>query len=105
VRGCAVGEHLSRLAALLGERTGNKSARQIVAKETAGNSRRVQVDDYIVEVWEKTGKKITRKMIWEKAGYKSRTTFERWERQDPKRPNKAADNNFTRILHDKPHLK
>jgi hypothetical protein len=67
--------------------------------------RRAMVDAYIEEVRNKRSKRITRKDIWARAGYKSRTEFERWERQDPKHPNKAADENFARILREKPHLK
>ena len=67
--------------------------------------RRAMVDAYISEVFAKTGKRITRTDIWQTANYKSRTEFERWERNDPKRPNKSADENFNRILREKPHLK
>jgi hypothetical protein len=68
--------------------------------------RHAMVKAYIEEVRRKTGKRITKKDIWSKAGYQTRTEFERWERQDSKHPNKAADQNFTRILRvDKPHLK
>lgn len=67
--------------------------------------RRAMVDAYIEEVLSKMGKRITRKDIWSAAGYKSRTEFERWERQDSKRPNEAADERFTQILCEKPHLK
>ena len=64
------------------------------------------VNEYIKEVLRKTGKQLTRKDIWTKAGYKTRTEFERWERQDPKRSNKAAAERFTRLLNvEKPHLK
>jgi hypothetical protein len=68
-------------------------------------SRRTAVEAYIAEVLRETGKRITRKDIWRRAGYKSRTEFERWERSDPKRRNKSADERFTLILQDKPHLK
>jgi len=67
--------------------------------------RRAEVDSYIQEVSEKTGKQITRTDIWRAAKYKSRTEFERWERNDLNRPNKAAHESFTRILSEKPHLK
>ena len=67
--------------------------------------RRAIVDAYIEEVRIKTGRRIYRKAIWIAAGYKTRTEFERWERRDTKHPNKAADENFTRILREKPHLK
>jgi hypothetical protein len=71
---------------------------------TSGDPR-TMVNRYIQEVLTKTGKKITKKDIWTKAGYGSRTEFERWERQDPERPNKAADRSFRTILREKPHLK
>jgi len=67
--------------------------------------RRKAVDTYIEEVFSRTGKRITRTDIWKSARYKSRTEFERWERNDPKNPNKSAHERFTRILIDKPHLK
>jgi hypothetical protein len=104
VRGCIVGKHLIRLASQLDEKAGSKTAERITVENTAGVGRRSEVDAYIAEVLEKTGKKITRKDIWQKAGYKSRTEFERWERQDTKHPNAAAAKNFSRILQDKPHL-
>lgn len=69
-------------------------------------NRRAMVDAYIEEVLREKRKRITRKEIWTMAGYKSRTEFERWERQDSKHPNKSAEERFTRILRDeKPHLK
>jgi hypothetical protein len=64
------------------------------------------VNAYIQEVRSKKSKRITRKDIWSAAGYQTRTEFERWERQDEKHPNQAADETFTRILRvEKPHLK
>ncbi len=48
-----------------------------------GADRRAAVDAYIEEILERTGKRITRTDIWKLAGYKSRTEFERWERDDP----------------------
>jgi hypothetical protein len=68
-------------------------------------NRRAAVDAYIAEVLQKTGKRITRKDIWSRVGYKRRTVFECWERCDPKRPNKVADERFRAILREKPHLK
>lgn len=76
-----------------------------LARDKDGRDRRKNVDAYIREILNKTGKRITRTDIWKAAGYHSRTEFERWERHDTKRPNKAADENFTRILREKPHLK
>ena len=71
----------------------------------AATGRRKEIDEYITEVHRKTGRRITRTEIWKTAGYKSRTEFERWERADPNRPNKAADTAFTRLLREKPHLR
>ena len=67
--------------------------------------RRAAVDAYIEEVLKETGRRITRTEIWKSAGYKTRTEFERWERNDPNRPNTAAHKTFTDILTKKPHLK
>jgi hypothetical protein len=67
-------------------------------------ARRKSVDAYINEVFTQAGKVITRTDIWKAARYKSRTEFERWERDDH-RATKAANHRFTRILIDKPHLK
>ena len=75
------------------------------AKDRNKTDRRAAVDEYIEEVFTKTGERITRTDIWKSAGYKSRTEFERWERDDPIRPNAAAHEIFTRILIEKPHLK
>ncbi len=72
--------------------------------ETKPN-RRAMVKAYIEEVRSKKNKRITKRDIWRLAGYRARTEFERWERQDSKRPNKAAHENFSRILREKPHLK
>lgn len=69
------------------------------------SDRRSLVNKYIEEVGRVTGKRITRKDIWSKAGYRSRTEFERWERRDPKNPNKSANRAFQRILNEKPHLR
>jgi hypothetical protein len=67
--------------------------------------RRAMINAYIQEVLEKTGKRITRKHIWSKAGYTTRTEFERWERRDRRYSNRSADETFTRILREKPHLR
>ncbi len=69
-----------------------------------GADRRKAVDAYIDEVFSRTGKSITRTDIWKSARYKSRTDFERWERND-RRATKTAGQRFTRILSEKPHLK
>ena len=70
-----------------------------------GGDRRASVDAYIEEVFSRTRKRITRTDIWKSARYKSRTEFERWERNDLEHPNKTAHQRFTRILTEKPHLK
>jgi hypothetical protein len=67
-------------------------------------ARRQAVDAYIEEVWGIKHKRITRTDFWMAAGYKTRSAFERWERNAPNR-SKAADRNFSRILREKPHLK
>lgn len=72
--------------------------------ESKITGRRALVDAYMEEVFTKTGKRIKKKDIWGKH-YKSRTEFERWEREDSKHVNKAANQYFTRILLEKPHLK
>jgi hypothetical protein len=73
-----------------------------------GTDRRKVVDAYIEEVRQKTGNTITRTDIWKKAGDKTRAEFERWEslwyEKHGKKPNKAADRRFTRVLREKPHL-
>jgi hypothetical protein len=66
--------------------------------------RRKAVQAYIDEVLEKTGKRITKTDFWKSARYKTRTDFERWQRKDPK-ATKAANERFTRLLKEKPHLK
>jgi hypothetical protein len=62
------------------------------------------VDAYIEEVFRQTQKRVTRTDIWKSARYKSRTEFERWERNDP-RATKTANQRFSQILFEKPHLK
>jgi hypothetical protein len=76
-----------------------------VTNSSDSQSRRAAVDAYIEEVLNKTGKKITRTDIWKHARYKSRTEFERWERNDAKNPNRTAHHRFTRVLSEKPHLR
>jgi hypothetical protein len=75
------------------------------AVENTGLERRAEVDAYIAEVLRKTGRQITRADIWRMAGYKSRAAFERWERNDVKRPSQRAHRLFNQILTEKPHLK
>lgn len=66
--------------------------------------RRKAVRAYIDEVFERTGKRLTRADIWNAARYKTRTDFERWQRNDPK-ATRSANERFTRLLREKPHLK
>jgi hypothetical protein len=73
--------------------------------ESIKASRTELVNAYIDEVFQRTGKRITRTDIWKSARYKSRTEFERWERNDLERPNKSANARFTEILLKKPHMK
>jgi hypothetical protein len=87
------------------EKKSNRGVRPLKTVESKGADRRAMTKAYIEEVRRETGKRITKKDIWNEAGYQTRTEFERWERRDPKRPNRAADDNFTRILREKPHLK
>jgi hypothetical protein len=91
-----------------GERDMESSRHQSSANsvpDVENKDRRPMVDAYIEEVRTKKKKRITRKDIWSEAGYTTRTEFERWERRDPKNSNKSADETFTRILREKPHLK
>jgi len=67
-------------------------------------ARRKAVEAYIAEVFDKTGKRITRADIWKSARYKDRTDFERWQRNDP-RATKSANERFSKLLKEKPHLK
>jgi hypothetical protein len=81
-----------------------KAKKVEIAKSDFRTDRRKAVDAYIEEVRQKTGKKITRTDIWKAARYRTRTEFERWERCDPRATN-TANERFTRILSEKPHLK
>jgi hypothetical protein len=74
-------------------------------KKPKPTEHRAMVEAYIEEVYDKTGERITKTALWKAARYKTRTEFERFERQDLKRPNKAANERFLRILREKPHLK
>lgn len=65
--------------------------------------RRLSIDAYIAECRAK-GIKITRTDIWKYAGYETSADFLRWQRGDDL-CSKTADQNFTRILREKPHLK
>ncbi len=72
---------------------------------SSATARRDLVDNYIDEVFERTGKQITRKDIWSAAKYKTRTEFEKWQRADKKKVNACAAENIMRVLQQKPHLK
>jgi hypothetical protein len=61
-------------------------------------SRRALVETYRDHEFKRTGQRPTRTRIWKAVGYRSRTEFERWERNDPKNPNKSADQRFTDFL-------
>ena len=65
---------------------------------------RTRVNAYIDEVFKKTGLQLTRTQIWKDAGYKARTEFDRWQRND-KRTTKKARATFDRVLRTKPRLK
>ena len=73
-----------------------------VDRNSIASERRRAVDEYIAE-GRIQGIPITRKAIWQKAGYKSRTEFERWERND-RRATATADRYIRRVLEEKPHL-
>jgi hypothetical protein len=74
------------------------------AKDPVAAERRAQVDAYIDEVYRLTARRISRTDIWKAAGYKARTDFEHWQRNHP-RATKRANERFTRLFKDKPHLK
>jgi hypothetical protein len=72
--------------------------------------RRALVEAYVAEVFQNTGKRITRTEIWKQARYKSRAEFERWEsywyEKRGGKTNKSADRQFTHLLTEqKRHLK
>jgi hypothetical protein len=87
-----------------GEPTCKEPGPAVNEASNSGTDRRKAVDAYIEEVFDRMGKRITRTDIWKSARYKSRTEFERWERNDH-RATKTAHQRFTRILSEKPHLK
>jgi hypothetical protein len=86
-----------------------KDASSAAAEASGKTDRQVKVDAYIKEVWERTGKRISRADIWRRARYKSRAEFERWEsyhhEKRGKKVNASAHDRFTKILVEKPHLK
>jgi hypothetical protein len=68
-------------------------------------SRRTAVDEYISEVLQKTGKRITRKDIYTAAGYTTQSDFQKWQRAVVGYSENSADRNIQRILLvEKPHL-
>jgi hypothetical protein len=81
-----------------------KTLRAQPEEDPVAAERRRAVDDYIAEVLKKTGKRITRTDFWKAARYKTRTEFERWQRNDP-RTTRTANERFIRLLREKPHLK
>jgi hypothetical protein len=101
---------LPLLAKALKRLNGSKTAKPGPALGNADRvDRRALLDAYIEEVFRKVGKRITRTDLWKLAKYKSRTEFERWEtywyERHGRKPNRAANERFTQILTEKPHLK
>jgi len=82
-------------------------ASEPAAKSEPVKTHRELVDDYIAEVFEKTGRSINREEIWRKAKYQRPREFEYWQFQDPKRKqNRTAHQRFMNLLTvEKPHLK
>ena len=101
-------ERRSVQASYLEQNQSIKTSRARSKGNGAKVDRRAWVDTYIEEVFKKTGKRITRTAIWKKAGDKSRAEFERWEsfwyEKRNRKPNQAANQRFTQILIEKPHL-
>ncbi len=92
-------------AATRSEGTGGEPQMSDVTSGTSERStQRAAVDAYIAEVLHLKDVRLTRTMIWKSAGYKTRTEFERWERNDPK-TTKTATARFAKLLLEKPHLK
>jgi hypothetical protein len=71
----------------------------------SASDRRAVVDKYIDDVYRLTGKRVTRTQIWKKAGYTTRTEFERWQRQDPRATSAAHDKFMKLLLQERPDLK
>lgn len=94
--------HLTR------RKDGKAAQPQFSTIEAKGGDRRSDVDAYIQEVFLKTGRRITRTIIWKEAGYTSRAEFERWEsgwyERHGGKPNKTASRRFNDLLTRKPHL-
>ena len=86
-----------------GKKPGNLQKQRSVKDEVAAE-RCKAIQAYLDEVFEKTGKRITQTNMWKSVGYKYRTDFERWKRNDP-RATRTAHERFTRLLKNKPHMK
>ena len=93
--------------------SGGESQEGIEREPTAASSgplvsnkkvNKARVDAYIREVFDATGRKLTRKDFWQAAGYKHRTEFQRWQ-ANSESSTRAARENFERVLRTKPHLK
>jgi hypothetical protein len=76
------------------------AAEPAVAPAGEAARRRAAVDTYLEHASRIEGKRVTRTDFWKRAGYKSRTEFERWQRDDPK-ATKSAARNFERQLREK----
>jgi hypothetical protein len=81
-----------------------RSRKQRSIPDRVAAERRKAVEAYIDEVFEKTGERITKIDFLRSAGYRNRTEFQRWQRNDPK-TTKIANERFIRVLKGKPHLK
>jgi hypothetical protein len=86
------------LAIRVGKSGGAEAVSDPIAKQ-----RRQLVDDYIEEC-RQAGVRIIRVDIWKAAKYKTRSEFERWERNDS-RATETAGRYIMRVLTEKPHLK
>jgi hypothetical protein len=84
--------------------TGLRNANDAQSGPITAAERFKAVEDYLDEVLEKTGKRITKTAFWKSAHYKTRSEFERWQRNDP-RCTRTARERFARLLREKPHLK
>ena len=75
---------------------GASIAAQNLSTAPIGETRAI-INEYILRVFRETGRKIKRKDLWQVAGYKGPTEFERFQRGDPK-TTASAVRNFTRVL-------
>jgi hypothetical protein len=94
----------SALTSELDTESGSTPSLSAVVTNDEADRRRALVEAYIDREFKRTGKRITRTAIWKSVGYRSRTEFERWERND-KRATKTAHDRFMRLLENKPPLK